>query len=164
MSTARRICNTARTAQFLEFAMHPTLIAALLMLGVTTASAATPNMQPGLYDISMQFVLNGMPIQMPITTFQQCITAQDVTNGMAYASSENKDCTISNLNQIDNKVSYDFNCAAQPGGPRMIGRASGISHASGYTVMMKGRFNPAVEGMSEFSQKLNARRLGNCSK
>ncbi|NDP48447.1 MAG: DUF3617 family protein [Sulfuriferula multivorans] len=144
--------------------MHRTLIAALLMLCLPTANAAAPTMQPGLYDISMQFVLKGMPIQMPVTTFQQCITAQDVVNGMAYASSENKDCKISNLNQSGNKVSYDFNCAAQQGGPRMVGRASGISHATGYNVMMEGRFNPAVEGMSEFSQKLNATRLGNCSK
>ena len=144
--------------------MYRTLIAALLMFGLATASAAAPTMQPGLYDISMQFVLKGMPIQMPVTTVQQCITAQDVANGMAYASSENKDCKISNLNQSGNKVSYDFNCAAQQGGPRMVGRASGSSHAAGYNVMMEGRFNPAVEGMSEFSQKLNAKRLGNCSK
>ena len=30
--------------------------------------------------------------------------------------------------------------------------------------MMEGRFDPAIEGMSEFSQKFDATRLGNCSK
>ena len=144
--------------------MHRTLIAALFMLGLPTAYAAAPTMQPGLYDISMQFVLKGIPMQMPVSRFQQCITSQDVVDGKAYSSSENKDCKISNLNQSGNKVSYDFNCASQQGGPRMVGRASGSSNATGYDVMMEGRFNPAVEGMSEFSQKLNAKRLGNCSK
>lgn len=143
--------------------MRRLIMTALLTLPTLPALAA-PTLQPGLYDISMQFVLKDMPIQMPVATFQQCITAQDVANGMAYASNESKDCTIRNLNQSGDKVSYEFNCAAQQGGPRMIGRASGISHATGYDVMTEGRFDPAIQGMSEFSQKLNARRLGDCSK
>jgi len=143
--------------------MRRLIMTALLTLAVMPASAA-PTLQPGLYDISMQFVMKGLPIQLPVTRFQQCVTAQDVANGMAYASSENKDCTIRNLNQSGDKVVYEFNCASQQGGPRMIGRANGISHATGYDVMMEGRFDPAIEGMREFSQKLNARRLGDCSK
>lgn len=143
--------------------MHRLLIASLLALTTPsiTAAAAAPAMQPGLYDISMQMVLKGMPMQLPVSTFRQCITAEDITNGLAYASNENKDCKISNLNQTPNHVSYDFNCTAQ-GGPRMVGRASGSNHASGYDIMMKGRFDPAIQGMSEFSQKLNATRLGPC--
>lgn len=121
-------------------------------------------MQPGLYDVSMQFVMKGLPIQMPVTTFQQCITAQDVANGMAYASSENKDCKISNLTQNGNKLSYAFDCASQQGGPRMIGRATGTSRANGYDVTMDGRFDPAIEGMSAFTQKLTATRRGDCTK
>lgn len=75
------------------------LALATLLLCLPLAAQAGAVMRPGLYDISMQFVMKGMPIQMPVTTFQQCITAQDVANGMAYASSENKDCKISNLTQ-----------------------------------------------------------------
>ncbi len=143
--------------------MRRLIIAALLALP-SLPGVAAPTLQPGLYSVSMQFVMKGMPIQMPTTTFQQCVTAQDVANGMAYASSENKDCKIKNLNQSGNKVAYEFNCASQQGGPRMIGRASGTSHATGYDVVMDGRFDPAIEGMSEFSQKLKATRLGDCSK
>ncbi|MBT9569430.1 MAG: DUF3617 family protein [Thiobacillus sp.] len=143
--------------------MQRLLIAALLTLPALPAYAA-PTLQPGLYDISMQFVMKGMPIQLPVTTFQQCVTAQDVANGMAYASSENKDCKIKNLNQSGDQVVYEFNCAAQQGGPRMIGRASGTSHATGYDVVMEGRFDPAIQGMSEFTQKLQATRRGDCTK
>ena len=142
--------------------MRRLLIAALSTFVITPVMAAS-TMQPGLYEISMQFVLRGMPVQMPVTTFQQCITVQDVLDGKAYSSSENKDCKISKLRQSGNQVSYDFNCAAQQGGPRMVGHASGSSHATGYDVMMNGRFVPAMEGMSEFSQKLSARRLGPCN-
>lgn len=140
------------------------LIIAVLLTLLPLPAVAAPTLQPGLYDVSMQFVMPGLPIQLPVTTFQQCITAQDVANGLAYASSENKDCQIRNLNQSGDKVVYEFNCASQQGGPRMIGRASGTSHATGYDVLMEGRFDPAIAGMSEFNQKLNARRLGDCSK
>ena len=142
--------------------MRRMIMIALLSAPYAPPAFAAPPLQPGLYDISMQFVLKGMPIQLPVTRFQQCVTAQDVANGMAYASSENKDCTIRNLNQSGDQVVYEFNCASQQGGPRMIGRARGTSHATGYDVMMEGRFDPAIEGMREFSQKLNARRLGDC--
>ncbi|HEY9097346.1 MAG TPA: DUF3617 family protein [Thiobacillus sp.] len=136
-------------------------ITVLFAVALPFTAHAAPAIQPGLYDISMQMVLKGMPMQMPVSTFRQCITEQDVANGKAYATNENKGCTISNLNQGGDKVSYDFSCAT-PGGPRMVGRASGRTHASGYDIFMSGRFDPAIEGMSEFSQKLNAKRLGPC--
>ncbi len=142
--------------------MRPLLTAALLILTALPAAAA-PTLQPGLYDISVQIVMKGIPMQMPVMTFRQCLTAQDVADGKAYAANENKDCTISKLSERGNQISYDFNCAMQ-GGQRMVGRASGTTHATGYDVLMSGHFVPAMEGMGEFSQKLNAKRLGDCRK
>jgi hypothetical protein len=140
--------------------MRPLLTAALLILTALPAAAA-PTLQPGLYDVSVQVVMKGMPIQMPVMTFRRCLTAQDIVDGQAYAANENKDCTISKLSESGNQVSYDFNCALQ-GGQRMAGRASGTTHANGYDVLMSGRFVPPMQGMGEFSQKLSAKRLGAC--
>ena len=141
--------------------MRRLLTATLLSLTILPAVAA-PTMQPGLYEISMQMVMKGMPMQMPVSSFRHCITPQDIVDGKAYASSENsKDCKISNLRQSGNAVSYDFACVMQGSGS-MVGRSSGTHHATGYDILMSGRFVPAMEGMSEFSQKLSAKRLGNC--
>ena len=141
--------------------MRRVLTAALLALPSLHAVAA-PAMQPGLYEISVQMILKDMPMQMPVSSFRHCITTQDIADGKAFASSENsQDCKISNLRQSGNAVSYDFACD-MPGSGRMVGRSSGTSHASGYDILMSGRFVPAMEGMSEFSQKLQARRLGAC--
>jgi hypothetical protein len=140
--------------------MRPLLTAALLILTALPAAAA-PTLQPGLYDVSVQVVMKGMPIQMPVMTFRRCLTAQDIVDGQAYAANENKDCTISKLSESGNQVSYDFNCALQ-GGQRMAGRASGTTHANGYDVLMSGRFVPPMQGMGEFSQNLSAKRLGAC--
>ena len=141
--------------------MRRLLTATLLSLTILPAVAA-PTMQPGLYEVSMQMVMKGMPMQMPVSSFRHCITPQDIVDGKAYASSENsKDCKISNLRQSGNAVNYDFACVMQGSGS-MVGRSSGTHHATGYDILMSGRFVPAMEGMSEFSQKMSAKRLGNC--
>ena len=143
--------------------MRILLTAALLSLTTLPAAAAAPIMQPGLYDISMQMVMKGMPMQMPVMTFRHCITPEDVASGNAYSSSRNsKDCKISNLRQSGSTVSYDFSCAMEGGQGMMVGHSSGTSHATGYDILMNGRFVPAMEGMSEFSQKMRAKRLGAC--
>ena len=141
--------------------MRRLLTATLLSLTILPAVAA-PTMQPGLYEISMQMVMKGMPMQMPVSSFRHCITPQDIVDGKAYASSENsQDCKISNLRQSGNAVSYDFACVMQGSGS-MVGRSSGTHHATGYDILMNGRFVPTMEGMSEFSQKMSAKRLGAC--
>ena len=142
--------------------MRPLRTAALLVLSPLPAAAAAPIMQPGLYEISVQMVMKGMPMQMPASSFRHCITPQDIVDGKAYASSkDSKDCKISNLKQSGDKVSYDFACVMQGHG-NMVGHSSGSSHATGYAMTTSGRFVPAMEGMSEFSQKMNAKRLGDC--
>ncbi|MGB9130664.1 MAG: hypothetical protein WCB97_13535 [Thiobacillus sp.] len=47
---------------------------------------------------------------------------------------------------------------------RMVGRASGSSHATGYDILMSGRYVPPMEGMGEFTQTIRARRIGGCRK
>ncbi len=142
--------------------MRVLLSATLLALTIQPAAAAPPTLQPGLYEISVQMEMKGMPMKMPVSSFRHCITPQDIADGKAYVSSkDNKDCKISNLKQSGNAVSYDFTCAMQGHGS-MVGRTSGTSHATGYDMQMNGRFVPAMEGMSEFSQKMRAKRLGEC--
>jgi hypothetical protein len=142
--------------------MRRLLTAALLCLTALPA-AASPPLQPGLYEISMQMVMKGMPMQMPVMTIRHCITPQDIASGNAYASGKNsKDCKISNLRQSGNTVSYDFSCAMEGRRGLMVGHSSGTSTATGYDILMNGHFVPAVEGMSAFNQKMSGRRLGDC--
>lgn len=142
--------------------MRALLTAGLIFLFSFPAVAAAPMMQAGLYEVSLQLVLKNMPVQMPVSSFRHCITAQDIIDGNAYASSEKtQDCKISNLRQSIHAVSYDFACSL-PGKGRMLGRASGTQHAAGYDIMMNGRFDPPMAGMSEFGQTMHAKRLGAC--
>jgi hypothetical protein len=50
--------------------------------------------------------------------------------------------------------------ARQRGG-RTVGRANGSSHATGYDILMSGRYVLSMEGMCVFAQKIRA-RIGDC--
>lgn len=134
------------------------------LLGLTAVpTAATATMQPGLYDISMQIVIRNMALQLPVVTFRQCLTAKDITEGKAFATSNDiQDCRISNLRHSGNAVRYNFNCSIE-GGRTVIGQAAGTSHAAGYDTLMSGRFVPAIDGLSEINQKMRATRVGLCN-
>jgi len=60
------------------------LLTVSLLVLTPALAAASPAMQPGLYDIAMQMEMKGMPMQMPPMKFQQCLTAKDIDEGKAY--------------------------------------------------------------------------------
>ncbi|MFO7542925.1 MAG: DUF3617 family protein [Thiobacillus sp.] len=140
------------------------LLLTTTLLGLTAlSSTAFGAMQPGLYDISMQIVIRNMALELPVVTFRQCLSAKDIAEGKAFATSNNtQDCRISNLRYSGNAVRYDFNCAIE-GGRTVIGQAAGTRHLAGYDTLMSGRFVPAIEGLSEINQRMRATRVGMCN-
>ena len=143
--------------------MHPLFRLAPLVLAARHAVASAGVLQPGLYEISLQLMMRGTPLQLPVRVVQQCVTPREIVNGSAYAASETGlPCAVSRLQQYGNKVNYHFSCPTAGGG-RMVGRASGSSDATGWDVLMDGRYVPSMEGMSEFTQHARARRIGDCT-
>lgn len=143
--------------------MHPFFRLAPLVLAALPAVATAAALQPGLYEISLQLLMRGTPLQLPVRVVQQCVTPREIVNGSAYAASETgAPCTVSRLQRYGDKVNYHFTCPTAGGG-RMIGRASGSSHAAGWDVLMDGRYVPSLAGMSEFTQRAQARRIGDCT-
>lgn len=142
--------------------MPPLFRLAPLALAALPVSAAAAALQPGLYDVSLQLVLRGTPLQLPVRHLNLCLTPREIVNGSAYAASETgQPCTVSRLQQYGDKVNYRFVCPTAGGG-RMVGQASGSGHAAGYDILMSGRYVPSMEGMSEFTQTIRARRIGDC--
>lgn len=143
--------------------MYPLFRLAPLVLAALPAIASAAALQPGLYEVSLQLMMRGTPLQLPVRVVQQCVTPREIVNGSAYAASETGlPCAVSRLQQYGDKVNYHFTCPTAGGG-RMVGRASGSSHAAGWDVLMGGRYIPSLEGMSEFTQHARAQRIGDCT-
>lgn len=142
--------------------MHLVFHLAPFILAALPAAATAAALQPGLYEVSLQLVMRGTPLQLPVRVVQQCVTPREIVNGSAYAASETGlPCAVSRLQQVGDKVNYHFTCPTA-GGSRMVGRASGSSHAAGWDVLMGGRYVPSLGGISEFTQTARARRIGDC--
>ncbi len=60
--------------------MRILLSAALLAPTIQPAAAAPPSLQPGLYEISVQMEMKGMPMKMPASSFRHCITSVSYTH------------------------------------------------------------------------------------
>ena len=135
-------------------------LAALAALVSPAASAADP--QPGLYEVSMQMLVRGAPMPMPAMSFRQCLTAGDIADGRAWRPSEKPDaCKISNLGNANSRVSFNFTCSDN--GVVMHGTASGSSDTSGYSMLLTGKIEPAINGLNEFRQTMKGKRIGDCA-
>jgi len=125
------------------------------------AFAQAPDVQPGMWEYQMEMKIPGMP-NMPPQTYKRCLTPQDVAQNKQFAdnSGGKNPCTITNMKNAGGKVSYDFTCKSERG--TMTGNASGKSTPTAIEMESRMKMNPPMEGMSEMSQKMRAKRLGDC--
>jgi len=123
--------------------------------------AQAPDVQPGMWEYQMEMKMPGMP-NMPPQTYKRCLSQQDVAQNKQFAdnSGGKNPCTISNMKNSGGKVSYDFMCKSERG--TMTGNASGKSTPTAIEMESRMKMNPPVEGMSEMSQKMRAKRVGDC--
>ncbi|MBS1198760.1 MAG: hypothetical protein H6R18_2545 [Proteobacteria bacterium] len=137
--------------------------AAILTLTAATSSAFAQNQietQPGMWEYSLETKMPGMAI--PPQTMRRCITAQDVAqNKQLIGGNQGKNpCTISNFKSGGGKISFEFACKSGQG--TMKGNTSGNATATSIDMETRMQMVPAVQGMSDMSQKTKAKRVGNC--
>lgn len=140
-----------------------TLLIALTVATLTPAAQAqAPELQAGMWEYQMEMKMPGMPMNIPPQVFKRCLTAQDIAQNKQFADdrSGKNPCTISNMKASGGKVSYDFICKSERG--TMTGSASGASTPTSLDMESKMKMNPPMEGMSEMSQRMRAKRLGGC--
>jgi len=77
---------------------------------VTVLAGAAPNMKEGLWKITSTVNMPGM--SMPPSSFEQCITQQDL---VPQHNQPNQECSIINVKQQGDRVLWTLGCSA-PGG------------------------------------------------
>ncbi|HRE17463.1 MAG TPA: DUF3617 family protein [Rhodocyclaceae bacterium] len=135
---------------------------ALLTTFSGLAAAQAPDVQPGMWEYQMEMKMPGMPANIPPQVYKRCLTPQDVAQNKQYAdnSGGKNPCTISNMKNSGGRVSYDFICKTERG--TMTGNASGSTTPTAIEMESHMKMVPATAGMSEMTQKMRAKRLGNC--
>lgn len=138
------------------------LTATTLAMLPMMAQAQAPDLQAGMWEYQMEMKMPGMPMNIPPQVYKRCLTAQDIAQNKQFADdrSGKNPCTISNMKASGGKVSYDFVCKSERG--TMTGTAAGTSSPTAMEMESKMKMNPPMEGMSEMSQRMRAKRIGNC--
>lgn len=125
----------------------------LLMVVASTARGETgPDIQEGLWEISVDLEVAGMPMKMPTNTYTQCIRKD---KAVPRSGQSDKTCTQKNVVIKGNTVSWKVSCD-NPGG-EMTGKGIIIYHKD----KMDGHMSMKGQGMN-MTTRFKGHRIGDC--
>jgi len=111
-----------------------------------------PNMKDGLWEITTEIEMPGMPMKMPAMTHTQCITQE---NAVPNSSQPDQECKIIENHVDGDTVTWRMECDT----PEGKAEAAGEITYTGDT--FKGTITMNMQGM-EMLQKLSGKRIGEC--
>lgn len=134
------------------------LAAPFLSLVTPNATAAPPNMQPGMWEITTKTEMPGMPMQTPPMTMRQCYKNENMKEAKD-ALPADKNCKLDDFKQNGNTVRWKVSCKME-GAPMVgVGEITYAGQSYAGTMTMKGN----VEGMDvNMTNKYSAKRIGDC--
>jgi hypothetical protein len=144
--------------------MHTLAAVAAAAIGLSLTAFAQGPRRDGLWEIKTEMQMEGMPMNMPPTTSQQCITPADANDpskatpqGRGGRGRGAQDCKVSDYKTDGNKVTWTMKCeGAQP----MTGNGEIVYGADAYTGTMK----MDMAGRGTMTMKYTGKRLGDCTK
>jgi len=138
--------------------MKKTLIILAVFLSALWTANARAEFKEGLWEITTQVEMKGMP-PMPPTTIRQCITRNDP---VPQTNDKNYDCKIIDQKISGDTVRYTVECKGKEGEMKTSGTSTytGNSMNGTSTTIFK------MEGQPEMQMegKTTGKYVGNCSK
>ncbi len=131
------------------------LIAVLLFSA--SAVLAAPDIVPGMWEITTQMNMPGMPMAMPKNTMKRCLDSKDVVPAMP---DEQQDCTVKDIKVKGNTVTWTIHCKTQGMVSTSKGSVtySGMSFSGTATITMTGEM-----GTQNMTQTMEGKRVGECT-
>ena len=133
--------------------MKKIVIAVLSILSFTASGSAADTMRDGYWELITTMEMPGMPMKMPPTTLKHCYSKEDVKDQKKTITTD-KDCTVTDLKQSGNKVTWKMKCTGKNAGT-----------FSGETVYRGDAYDSTMKMQTQgqtMNMKINAKRLGNC--
>lgn len=128
----------------------------LSMLWVADAYA---DFKEGLWEITTQVEIKGMPHAMPPTTFRQCITK---SNPVPQTKDKNYECKTVNQKVSGNKVTYAVECRGKEG----IMQTTGTTTYTDKSMNGESKTVFTMQGQPEMRMinKIKGKYIGSCPK
>lgn len=135
---------------------YTALLAAVLCAG---AMAEPSNMQPGLWEITTEMDMPGMPVQIPPQTTRHCYTAADLAearNTVPQGAEEH--CKMTEYQVDGNTATWTMECT---GDTPMRATGSMTSSADRYSGEMQSVMQ-GPGGNMQMTTRWRGRRIGDC--
>ena len=133
--------------------MKKIVFAILSILALPAISFAANTMRDGYWELITTMEMPGMPMKMPSTKATHCYTKEDVKDQKKTISAD-KNCTVTDLKQTGNKVTWKMKCTGKNAGD-----------FSGETVYKGDAYDSTMKMQTQgqtMDMKVKAKRLGDC--
>lgn len=140
--------------------MKKTMITVVvLLLSMFWAVGAWAQLKDGLWEITTQVQMKGMPQQMPPTTFRQCISKSDP---VPKSQDKSYECKTTSQKMSGNTVSYAVECKGKEGVMATTGKNTytGSTMDGSATTSFKMQGQPAMQ----MDSKMTGKYIGACPK
>jgi len=133
--------------------MKTCLTAILFALALPVTGFAADTMRDGYWELTTTMDMPGMPVKMAPTKVKHCYTKEDVKDQKKTITTD-KNCTVTDLKQSGNKVSWKMKCTGENAG---VFSGETVFRGDAYDSTMKMQ----TQGQT-MNMKVKAKRLGNC--
>jgi hypothetical protein len=124
-----------------------------VLLSFPALTLAAEMMKPGLWEITVNMEIPGMPFQSPSHTMRECYTAEDVQGEPVPA---NENCEITNYKSSGNKITWQLECRGA-----IAGKGEGEIVFQGDSAY-EGKATIQAQGMT-MNSNYKGKRLGDCN-
>ena len=129
----------------------------MMLMALPEVGVAAPPMQPGMWEITTEMEMPGMPMAMPPTKITQCI--KDVANTEKIIPKA-QNCKLQNQNVAGDKVTWTISCTE--GNTVMSGSGEMTLKGSSYEGTTKMTIKEGNEEPTQMTTRYSARRIGDC--
>ena len=130
----------------------------LLSLTLSTAYAGgVPDIQEGLWEVSSEVSITGMPMQIPAVTTEQCYTQQSMNPENIMQQNH---CKMNNMDIQNNQMNWSMTC--QQEGMTMQGTGNIQYHKTSFSGTFNMIMSGSPQGEMSMQTKLTGRYIGKC--
>ena len=134
-------------------------VVTLLSLNLSNAYAELPDIEEGLWEVSTESSVVGMPMEIPTMTVEECFTKESMNPEKLMQQSG---CQMNNLDIQATQASWDVSC--QQEGMTMQGNGSLKFQKKSFSGVFNLRMSGSPSGDMNMKTKLTGRYLGVCNK
>ncbi len=128
-----------------------------VMLESVFAGAEGPDVREGMWEITSQMEMPGMPMAVPPVTFKQCFTKQSMKPENIL---RNNNCTMQKMDVRSNSVSWQMSCQQQ--GMQMTGTGNIDYRHTAFSGNFVMKMSGANQSPMQMNSKLTGRYIGPC--